>query len=158
MVNLPKHPLRINVGFLLKAPIGYSRDIHFDFEELKLDEELYTGFVGTVRLNRTPQGILAMCDFSTETTVACIRCLKEYQQPLHTEFSELYAFDDRSTTDSELVLNEDGNIDLEPLVREYLLLEVPISALCRPDCKGLCPICGEDLNRTACEHAVRLMD
>jgi uncharacterized protein len=155
-VNLTRHPLRINVGFLLKAPIGYYRDIHFDYPKINLDEDFYTDFKGFARVNRTPQGILAMCEFNATTNVVCMRCVKDIQQTLHSEFSELFAFNNRSATEADLYLSEDGNIDLEPLVREYLLLEVPISALCRPDCKGLCPECGEDLNLAACEHAVRV--
>jgi uncharacterized protein len=42
-------------------------------------------------------------------------------------------------------LPEDGHINLAPLVREYILLEIPINPLCRPDCLGLCPECGEIL-------------
>jgi len=157
-VNYPRHPLRINVGFLLKAPLGYYRDIHFDYPEIKLEEDTFTAFNGVVRVNRTPQGILAICEFNATTTVECVRCLNDFQQPLRAEFNELFAFNDRSITDAELLLNEDGNIDLEPLVREYLLLEVPISAVCRPDCKGLCAVCGEDLNLAICEHAVHVTD
>lgn len=47
---------------------------------------------------------------------------------------------------------EDGNIDFGPILREYLLLEMPIKPLCKPDCKGLCTVCGENLNLTTCEH------
>lgn len=155
-VNLPRHPLRINVGFLLNAPIGYSRDIHFEYPAIRLEEETYVDFNGVVRVNRTPQGILAVCDFHATAALECVRCLKGFERALHAEFSELYAFNVRSTTESDLILREDGNIDLEPLAREYLLIEVPISPLCRPDCKGLCIECGEDLNLGTCEHNVRV--
>jgi uncharacterized protein len=64
----------------------------------------------------------------------------------------MYAFSPRSVAENGLILAEDANIDLEPIVREYLLVEVPINPLCRPDCKGLCTICGADLNETTCEH------
>ena len=47
---------------------------------------------------------------------------------------------------------EDAQIDLAPLLREYALLEVPIKALCRQDCRGLCPECGQDLNQSDCGH------
>ena len=84
--------------------------------------------------------------------VECVRCLDAIDQPLNTDFSELYAFTPRSTTESNLILPEDGHINLEPILREYMLLEVPISPLCRQDCKGLCPVCGENRNRTNCTH------
>jgi len=157
-VNIPRHPLRINVGFLLNAPIGYSRDIHFDYPQIRLEDEYFTRFTGMVRVNRTPQGILVQSDFLAFHTVECVRCLEEFAQELHCEFSELYAFNRRSTTESNLVLREDGNIDLESLAREYLLIEIPISPLCRPDCLGLCPECGQNLNLGICEHSVRVTD
>jgi uncharacterized protein len=97
----------------------------------------------------------------------CVRCLVEFHQPLHTQFSELYLFNTPHSTgdlqvksgaqvhaSSEMgvIVPEDGNIDLAPLVREYILLEIPIRPLCRPDCKGLCILCGADLNTDPCEH------
>jgi uncharacterized protein len=155
-VNLLKHPLRINVGFLLNQPIGYSRDIHFDLPKIQFEEDFRViDFTGTARVNRTPQGILLLSDLQCASPVNCVRCLAEFMQPLHSNFSELFAFNNRSTTESNLILPEDGSIDLEPLAREYLLLEIPMSPLCRPDCKGLCPVCGEDLNLVACEHAAQ---
>jgi uncharacterized protein len=51
-----------------------------------------------------------------------------------------------------LLLPEDSHIDLAPLIREFALLEIPISPICKPDCKGLCPVCGENLNETDCGH------
>ena len=156
-VNLPRHPLRINVGFLLNAPLGYSRDIHFDFPTIRFEQDEYAGLNGTARVNRTPQGVLAVCEFDAAVTLECVRCLKAFDLPLRSEFSDLFAFDKRSMTDSELLIPDDGNIDLEPLVREYLLIEIPISPVCRPDCKGLCIECGEDLNLGTCEHNVRVI-
>jgi uncharacterized protein len=40
----------------------------------------------------------------------------------------------------------------QPLIREYALLEVPINPVCKVDCKGLCPVCGENLNQADCGH------
>lgn len=153
-MNQPRHPLRINVGFLINQAIGTSRDIHFEYPQLELppDFEL-SDFSGLVRINRTPQGLLFQGEFSAKTLQQCKRCLVDFLQPLKAGFNELYAFHGRAVTDLELVLPEDANVDLDPLVREYLLLEVPIAPVCKPDCKGLCPVCGEDLNAGLCEHA-----
>ena len=149
----PRHPLRINVGFLLHASIGTYREIHFNYPTLKVppDFEL-DNFAGQVRLSRTPQGILFQGEFSGSTPQLCVRCLADFVQPLKASFDELYAFDERSVSDSGLILPEDGNVDLDDLVREYLLLEIPIKPLCRPNCKGLCAECGIDLNTETCEH------
>jgi uncharacterized protein len=152
-VNEPRNPLRVNVGFLLNQPIGTSRDIHFDYPKVTLKPDfMVTDFSGVARVGRTPQGILVQGEFQGTAPAECVRCLTEFQQPVHTTFDELYAFDKRSTTESGLILPEDANIDLEPLVRDYLLIEMPISPICMSDCKGLCPICGQNLNEESADH------
>jgi len=152
-VNLPRYPFKINVGFLLNQPIGASRDIHFDYPEVLLKPDLQlSSFKGAVRVGRTPQGIFVQGEFRGKTPAECVRCLTEFRQTLHATFEELYAFDKRSITESGLILPEDANVDLEPIIREYLLIEMPISPICRPDCKGLCPVCGADLNEESGEH------
>ena len=152
-MNQPRFPLRINVGFLLNASIGTSRDIHFDYPNLRLASDLeMSDFSGTARITRTPQGMLVQAGFRGKVQVECVRCLADFLQPIEAMFSELYAFKTNAVTESGLILPEDSNIDLDPLAREYLLLEIPISPLCKPDCKGLCVVCGEDLNLRTCEH------
>jgi uncharacterized protein len=64
----------------------------------------------------------------------------------------LYAFTPNSLTESGLIVPETGLLDLEPLIREEMLLAIPINPICRPDCKGLCPVCGENLNESQCSH------
>jgi uncharacterized protein len=152
-VPIPRFPLRFNVGFLFNVPIGTYRDIHFEFPTVRLlDDQEFQDFSGLVRLNRTPQGILVEGEFGGKMGAQCARCLVDFYQPVKTNFEELYAFSYRSVSETGLIIPEDANIDLGPLVGEYLLIEVPINPVCRPDCKGLCPVCGEDLNRVVCEH------
>jgi uncharacterized protein len=152
-VNQPRYPFRFNVGFLQNQPIGTNRDIHFEYPLVVLQSDLrLTDLQGVARVSRTPQGILVQGEFQGKAPAECVRCLTTFDQPLHATFDELYAFDKRSVTDSGLILPEDANIDLEPLIREYLLIEMPISPVCKPDCKGLCSICGTDLNQASEEH------
>jgi uncharacterized protein len=148
-----RNPLRFNVGFLLNQPVGTSREFHFDFPSIRLQPDLDVRELhGTVKASKTSQGIFLQAGFDAIVTAECVRCLAEFDQSLHTDFEELLAFSLRSVSESDLVLPEDANIDLAPLLREYLLVEIPISPLCREDCKGLCTICGEDLNKRVCEH------
>jgi uncharacterized protein len=148
-----RYPLRINAGFLIHAPISTSREIDFDLPAINLGNDLdLQKLVGKVELTRTPKGILVQASFSSAILAECVRCLDEYVQPLKTEFTELYAFHTNSVTESGLIVPEDGNIDLMPMLREYFLIEVPIKLVCRVDCKGLCTMCGENLNHQICEH------
>ncbi len=151
-----QNPLKINVGFLMNQAVGESRDIHFDLPELRITSDfILKNFKGVARVGRTPQGILVQADFTADVNAECVRCLAEFDQSLKASFQELFAFRSRSVTDSGLYVPEDGNIDLSPLVREYILLDMPIKPLCREDCKGLCVVCGEDLNVTTCEHVAK---
>lgn len=145
--------LRINIGFILNKAIGYYRDFHFEFPEIVLPPDLVLlDFKGFARINRTPQGLLINGEINTFSTMECVRCLETFKQPLTTSFDELYAFSKQSTTDSGLIVPEDGYIDLQPLIRDYLLIEIPISPWCKPDCLGLCPACGTNRNKDICIH------
>jgi uncharacterized protein len=148
-----RHPLRLNVGFLIKSSIGTRRSFNFDYDKMRLGEDLVvTDFSGTAVFDRTQQGLLLQGLFGATTDLECVRCLECFRQTLKWSFSDLYAFDKRNITESGLLVPEDAQIDLEPLLREYALLEFPISPVCKPDCKGLCQICGENLNRNPCGH------
>jgi uncharacterized protein len=138
-----RHPLRLNVGFLIKSPIGTRRDFKFEYEKMHLGEDLSVAdFNGNAWFDRTQQGLLLQGEFEASAISECARCLEPFLQPLKWSVSEMYAFDKRNITDSGLLVPENAQIDLEPLLREYALLEFPISPVCKPDCKGLCPVCG----------------
>jgi uncharacterized protein len=148
-----KHPLRVNVGFITRQPSGESRDFHFEFPTLHLppDLELHN-FKAHARVGRTSQGLLVQITTQADLVLECVRCLTAIKPGLQTSFTELFAFSKRSTTESGLILPENGVLDFGPLIREYLILEIPISPLCKPDCKGLCPVCGNNQNLTPCQH------
>jgi uncharacterized protein len=91
----------------------------------------------------------------------CARCLRDVPLPLK---AELVVLADRRGADDprdERALEEEGSvlyhegleIDLGPTLREALILEVPLVVLCRSDCPGLCPVCGQDRNEVACTCA-----
>jgi uncharacterized protein len=151
MVNLRK-PFRINVGFIIHEEVGYSHEIPFEFENVKLEDLELQNFIGKVDIGRTPQGLVVQGNFSADTKLECVRCLREFSHPLDWNFTELYAFTRKSVSESGLLLPEDAHIELGTLLREYALLEVPINPLHDPDCKGLCPVCGQDLNVRDCGH------
>jgi uncharacterized protein len=152
-------PLRLNVGFVVAQSAGFSRDFPFDLPQINIPPDLQiSNLFGIVRVTRTPQGILLQAEFKAQISLECVRCLTDFQQSLDFNFTELYAFSQRYVTDSGLLMPETGIIDLNPVMREYFLLAIPISPLCRPDCKGLCPICGNNLNENICNHEVESGD
>jgi uncharacterized protein len=154
----PKHPFRLNVGFIVAEQNGYSREFPVEFPEVRLQELELTDVNGTITFTRTAQGLLAQIRLTASTITECKRCLEPSRLTLTPDFAELYAFNQNSVTDSGLLVPESGQIDLGPLVREYMLLEIPIAPLCRPDCLGLCPICGENQNEHTCTHEEESFD
>ncbi len=157
-MNLTRHPLRLNVGFIVSQSIGYKRDFEFEFPQINLQSDLdLFNFKGVAQISRTPQGLFCQVHIQADIHQECVRCLTDTVIALQTTFDELYAFSTRTMSESGLILPEDGHIDLEPLVHEYLTLEIPIQPLCKPDCQGLCMICGENLNERICEHQAHPM-
>lgn len=146
-------PLRINLGFILQQPAGTIRTIDHAFDRVVLDSDLaLDSLSGQSKITRTQQGLMIETRLRTDLPTECGRCLTEFLHPVTTEFSDLYVFSHKDRTDDDLIFPADGFIDLGPIAREQLLLEVPIKPICRPDCKGLCLVCGADKNKEDCGH------
>jgi DUF177 domain-containing protein len=148
----PRKPFRINVGFIVHEEIGYTHEFWFDVEKAVLDDLELRNVIGSVQVGRTQQGLVVQGNFSGDTTLQCVRCLNDFSHHMEWEFTELYAFNDKSVSELGLILPDSAQIDLAPLIREYAILEIPISPIHDPDCKGLCIECGQDLNIKDCGH------
>ena len=92
--------------------------------------------------------------------IDCTRCLKPVETPLDTAFDVSFIGPENAPEDKELQLQradlsadvlEGDELDLRELTREQILLSLPEQAFCREDCRGLCPVCGKDLNEGDCE-------
>ena len=119
----PRRPFRLNVGFIVHQEVGYKHEFSFEFEQIQISDDLdLRRFEGVASIGRTPQGLIVQADFSAETSLECVRCLNEFDHSLDWELTELYAFNKKSVSESELLLPEDAHIDLQPLIREYALL------------------------------------
>ena len=154
-MNKTHHPLRLNIGYFYNKPIGTSRDVPVGADQLTIDDLTVKNLESTVRISRTREGLLLQVKGEAEIETSCVGCLVEFFLPVRFEFEELYQFPSRYREETDLVLPDDGYIDLSELYREYLILAMPIRRLCKPDCKGLCAICGANLNESICEHYQR---
>jgi uncharacterized protein len=144
--------LRLNVGFLLKEGIGYSRDFTFDESVVLLAEDMTVqNLTGVITLTRTPQGLYAQGHLEASVDHECSRCLTGFEQPLSIRLSELYHYPPENAPDDALTVSDDAHLDLAPVVRDDFLLAVPIQAICRSDCRGLCPQCGKNWNEGPCD-------
>jgi uncharacterized protein len=152
-VNKLGRTFRINVGFLINQPIGYNRDIPFELDQYTFDESFSVRDLnGNLSISRTQSGLRVQGDFTALTTTECGRCLEDFELTLDSHFEEIFTYETNPLSEDELIIPEDGNIDFEPYIHDYLLLEMPINPVCKPDCLGLCDICGENRNLRDCGH------
>jgi uncharacterized protein len=149
--------MRINVSQQLKAPIGSVRD--YEVSEVVDIANGSRQVQGTVRLMRTNRGILAKAGLNAEVEVTCSRCLRLFSCPLTLNIEEEYFPTADIVSGARLpvpdepgcfTIDEHHILDLTEAIRQYALLAIPMKPLCREDCAGLCPICGQDLNQGPC--------
>ena len=92
------------------------------------------------RLESIHEGILVSATVTTTADAECGRCLEAFQIPLEVEFQELFAYSLDEAFDYEV---HDDHVDLEPLIRDAVVLALPFQPVCTPDCLGLNPETGE---------------
>lgn len=142
--------LKIQIGFLLNEGVGFSRDTEFDIPSLLLDDDLLLDHLrGTLHMSRNSRGILVQGTLEASYKGQCTRCLDETHVQLATPVEDLFVYP--PTPDAEFTIPETGILDLAPLIREEVIVQTPISVLCKPDCKGICLTCGKNLNEGPCD-------
>lgn len=95
---------------------------------------------GVVKLNYASRFTMNLC---------CDRCLKEFDREFENEFEHILV-QIANTKNDEYVVCESNSLDLNELAISDLLLQLPTKILCREDCRGLCYVCGQDLNEGEC--------
>jgi DUF177 domain-containing protein len=142
----------VDVRDLVDSP-GSSRPVRMDeaiaglaTQVALVPEDRLVG--GTLLLESVTDGILVSGRVSGVMTLACARCLKSFDRAFDLEVQELFV-PGAQPDDDEYPLN-DGHLDLEPMIRDVVMLSMPFAPACRPDCRGLCPRCGGDRNLGEC--------
>ena len=156
-------PFLWNVAGLLGEPPGAERDYEIDGAPLDLGDDLRLAepIGGRVRLSRTNRGILAGADLGAALALECSRCLREIALPVRVELQEEYLPSIAMATGHPVPVGDEPDalrltghheLDLETPVREAIQLAEPIAPLCRPDCPGLCIVCGRRLDEGSHDH------
>jgi uncharacterized protein len=104
----------------------------------------------SVRMESVIEGVLVTGTVRGTATGACVRCLDPVSQAVDGTFQELFVHADRHVHHQEVgdedadeeYQVEDGYIDLEPVLRDTVVPALPFQPVCRPDCPGLCSVCG----------------
>lgn len=110
-----------------------------------------------LRLESVVEGVLVSGTATAAVAGECARCLGPVADRVAVELQELFAYADSATeetTEEDEVSHLVGDhLDLEPVVRDAVVLALPLSPLCREDCGGLCPDCGGVLDELPADHS-----
>lgn len=146
--------MRIKVAGLMKSPVGTVSTYKID-ETISLDRDDSCLLQGEASLVRTRKGVLVTASFPVRVPAVCSRCLREFEAPVALDMRE--EFLPVTATHAPLAPGEEAfaitgglELDLGEAMRQYVVLALPLKPLCQPDCAGLCPRCGGNLNLGTC--------
>ena len=151
--------LSVEISELLRQP-GSSRRLEFSEEVpgLGLDIGRVQPFMSfELRLDSLIEGILVAGQVRGAYSFECSRCLHAFELPFEVELGEVMAYEGQPGAEEGYQVTGD-HAHLEPVIRDAVMLAMPLNPVCRPDCKGLCPVCGSDLNATDCGHRTEKTD
>ena len=145
--------MHFNVSRLLQEPWGSLRKYDLDEGPLLLGDDLKVDFLrGTLRLMHTNEGILVQGRLTTQVELECVRCLEPFTYQLSFRLAERFLPASAAALDEDsFPISDDNSVDLDEPIRETILLDLPMHAVCHPDCRGLCPQCGQNLNLGQCD-------
>ena len=138
----------------LPAPDGLGSDVVGVPEGQPLEFDL--------RLESVSEGVLVTGTIEAELQGECGRCLDPVTDSIVVDICELFAYPnsvtDETSEEDEVQRLVDDLLDLEPVVRDAVVLGLPLTPLCRPDCGGLCSDCGQRLDDLPADHAHETID
>jgi uncharacterized protein len=151
--------LKINVGNLPKE--GSILEFCFKEADVSIEEVIGDTFVKFV-VCKSGNSYDVKGSMEYRFSLICSRCLKEIvrhkRKKFNLEFKEKLSYDVKEKsgrkageTENEFVV-EDNCLDLGPFLRDEIILSIALKPLCSEKCKGLCPVCGTNLNESVCEH------
>ncbi|WP_233495736.1 DUF177 domain-containing protein [Geodermatophilus sp. TF02-6] len=115
-----------------------------------------------LRLESVMEGVLVSGDVDVPVVGSCARCLDPVEDTLELDVQELFAYEGSTTEatseEDEVRSVEGDHIDLEPMVRDLVVLSLPLAPTCTEDCAGLCVDCGQRLDDLPADHTHEVLD
>lgn len=162
--------LQFNVAQLLKQATGARRGYDIEVDAPELDQQLVLAapLRGQASCLRIGAGILVTGELQTAVRLECARCLTEFDWPIRVEIEEEFRptidivtgirVEQEPDQDVATLIDDQHILDLAEVIRQAIWLGVPASPICRRDCKGLCPHCGQNRNQEECDCQANQVD
>ena len=153
--------MRVNLSDIRKEGLDLdfnetAKDLDLEYPDTGFEGEIHT----SVHLARLGDNVMVTGETAAGLVLECARCLKPFRVPLRLDLKSLFSPSSGTGTagGKEAEVSEDEmeyhfsgkTLDLGDLIREQILLAMPMVPVCRPDCKGLCGVCRKDLNLEEC--------
>ncbi len=139
LMHKPGHMREVDPTFQLEESLGAGLAIVAKGADIRL----------SLRLESVHEGIYVSGGLKTEAQAECSRCLEPLTMPIQVDIQELFAYS--LEVEDDLVI-QDEKIDLEPVIVDSVVLNLPFTPICSADCLGLCAECGAKLNEDP-DHA-----
>jgi uncharacterized protein len=152
-----------NIRTVRLRPGEQFRDVReVELEPLELGGQRYVPVPekpeAGLTLTQTGSGLVLELELDVRLLGPCFRCLDDAALSLHVRSREYQAASPGEADELTTPYIEDDRLDLSAWARDSVALELPDKILCRPECAGLCPVCGRDLNRDPHEHEAEKAD
>ncbi|MCS7172605.1 MAG: DUF177 domain-containing protein [Armatimonadetes bacterium] len=147
--------MRITVQEIFQAPAGVAVELRGSVPPEGEDAVFISPVRGRAWVRAEGGRVRLSGEATVEVRQTCARCLREFVGTISVQVSELFDPALRpewggALEEEDFVFPLDGELDVEEVFRQHLLLALPHAPLCRPDCAGLCPVCGADRNVASC--------
>ncbi|MEK7309098.1 MAG: DUF177 domain-containing protein [Nitrospirota bacterium] len=161
--------MRIIVSSIPEDGLEEELQLPLSFGDISLKKDVRVLF----RASKFGNKVLVTGKITSEAELVCSRCLNNFPYPLeinfNTEYVPYFKFtgedakrpeDEHELTKDELDVSfyQGDEINIEGLIKEHLILAVPMKPLCKSDCRGLCLKCGENLNEISCDCSFEEID
>ena len=159
--SVPKDgtPYRDSFALSCGLPVSYWGQLYTLLSDVKVSAEAY----------RSEDRIILTVETDTEVSTPCIRCLKTAREKVNGTLryvrsqqvsKKAHSGEEENSAEEEVIPVDswESEINIIPMVWETLITSLPYGLLCRPDCRGLCPQCGADLNEGSCGCSAGVKD
>lgn len=146
--------MKLDVSDLLEKDLFTKKvDLVLEEDSFYYDRE-HIGIVKPIKflgnLKKVEDIVILSGDVNATLKLTCSRCLKKFDYTVNIKVNEKFTDSEIINKDEDIILINNGYIDINEVLENNIILTLPIKRLCKQDCKGLCPKCGTNLNDSTC--------